>query len=179
MKQFIECICHNNYQVLIEQGEASAQQLADAWSSLFFEYCDLTGVDNVKARILLASEINLIRTKHRLLLAWLQLLEYVWSEDIAEAIRTTGYDVSRETFSANAAYIKSEIRIENIHLKIKEQELEQMNNDSGQPVDESYFDKVFFIINNYAKREAVNKQSTVQEYCVALRCYHDYLKLNN
>lgn len=176
MHQFIDCICRHDYNVLVEQGEATAQQLADAWSSLFFEYCDLISLDQVKVRVMLASEINLIRTRHKALNTWLKFISNIWSENIANAIRTLGYEINQDTVDFDIDIIQAELRFERIHLKIKEVELESMDSDGQSAIDDAYFTKMFFRINNYAKREAVNKQSTVQEYCVALKDFNDYLK---
>lgn len=176
MDKFIACICRNEYEVLLVSGKATASQLAEAWASLFYEYVDLIGAEETKHRVRLAAEINLLDTRIKIIESWLKIIEVSWSKNIVEALNKLGYSLSYENAQSDIASIRGDVRADRLNLKVKKLEFDSLDQ-SGDTIDEAYFRKVFFRINNYARREAVNGQTSVQDYCVALKDFQDYIKI--
>ena len=176
MDKFIACMCHNNLSVLVVEGEAQAEQLAEAWTELFYEYCDQAEASETLYRTKLISEITLLKQRNMIVMDWVRLLHVNYFESIAEALKTLGYDFEFNPqdpiqYEADLNRVKHEINFSKLQVRIKEAEYESIleNQSTKDSVDEKYFSTIFFRINNYAKREAVNGQTTVQNYCAALR----------
>lgn len=176
MDQFIACMCHSNLDVLVVQGEATAEQKAEAWANLFYEYCDLAESHETKYRARLIAEITLDKKRNEIVQEWVNILSVTYSEKIAECIRTVGYDFELKPedpaqYLADLTRISAELSTSRLHVRIKEAELNAIieNQSTHDSVEEKYFSTIIFRINNYAKREAVNGQTTVQNYCAALR----------
>ncbi len=176
MDKFIACMCHSNLSVLVAEGEATAEQLAEAWTNLFYEYCDQAEASETLYRTKLLSEITLLKQRNLLVTGWVSLLRINYFESIAEALRTLDYDFQLNPqdpiqYEADLNRITHEINFSKLQIRIKEAEYESIleNQSTKDSVDEKYFSTIFFRINNYAKREAVNGQTTVQNYCAALR----------
>lgn len=176
MAQFIACLCHNDLGQLVVQGEASAEDLAEAWTNLFFQYCDEVEAHETIYRARLIAEITLCKQRNNIITDWIKILELHHIETLTEGIKSMGYDYEfnpndAEQYAADLKRLQSEINFSKLQVRIKEAELSAIleNQSSKDSVDEKYFSTIFFRINNYAKREAVNGQTTVQNYCAALR----------
>lgn len=181
MDQFIQCLCHDNLHALVLQGEAKAEDLAEAWTNLFYEYCDLLTKSEVRQRAMMIAEMNLNKKKIELGSQWVSILKVMYSPNIAAAIKHIGFDYDLdpeqpEQLAYDLNRICGELSLMRLHQKIKEAELMAMAESThGDTVDEKYFSTVFFRINNYARREAVNGQTFVKDYCAALRDYEAYI----
>lgn len=169
-------MCHSNLSVLVVEGEANAEQLAEAWTILFYEYCDQAEASETIYRTKLISEITLLKNRNMLVMDWVRLLRLNYFESLADGLRTLGYDFELNPqdplqYEADLNRITHEINFSKLQIRIKEAEYESIleNQSTKDSVDEKYFSTIFFRINNYAKREAVNGQTTVQNYCAALR----------
>jgi hypothetical protein len=74
--------------------------------------------------------------------------------------------------------IGHELSTARLHVRIKEAELSAIleSQSTQDSIGDRYFATMYFRINNYAKREAVNGQTFVQDYCAALRDFVSYNK---
>lgn len=182
MNVFMQCICDDNLSALIVSGTPDAMELANAWATLFYEYCDLVDATEAKHRIKLVSEISLKKSRITCGQGWHNLLYYYYNENIAEALRRIGFDYDLnpedpEAYHYDLACINAELRSQRFQLRIKEAEYEAIleKQSTSHSVDRKYFSTIFFRINHYAKYNAVNGQTTVEDYCAALRDYVAYI----
>jgi hypothetical protein len=178
MGQLEDCICDNNLSTLVVSGEPSALQLAEAWSSIFFEYCELAEDSETRYRVLLDAQLTLDKKKEELGQGWATLLKHKYSEDIAEALRIIGFEFELnpndpEQYQADLKRINGELGYLRLTIKIKEAQWTALmdKQSTHDTVDRKYFSTIYFAINNYAKREAVNRQTIVADYCAALRAF--------
>ena len=176
MDNFIACMCKDDLSVLVAEGEANVEELAEAWTNLFYEYCDEAEASETLYRTKLISEITLLKQRNMLVSDWIKLLHLQYFKSLADGLRTLGYDFELnpedpKQYTADLTRITHEVNFSKLQLRIKEAEYEAIleNQSTKDSVDEKYFSTIFFRINNYAKREAVNGQTTVQNYCAALR----------
>lgn len=176
MDKFIACMCKDDLSVLVAEGEATAEQLAEAWINLFYDYCDEAEASETIYRTKLITEITLLKQRNNLVLGWVKILQLQYIQSLADGLRTLGYDFEMnpqdpEQYEADLKRITHEVNFSKLQVRIKEAEHESIleNQSTKDSVDEKYFSTIFFRINNYAKREAVNGQTTVQNYCAALR----------
>ena len=187
MKQFKQCICHSNFSVLVVQGTAGPVELAEAWATLFYEYCDLIEATEVLYRTRLMAEIACYKRRNDLVMNWTKLLAVQYFPNVAAAIKILGFEFELnpedpEQYQADLSRIQSEINYSKLLVRIKEVEYASIieNISTQDSVEEKYFRTIFFRINNYAKREAVNDMTSVEDYCAALKDYVDYCTaLNN
>lgn len=182
MNQFRACIERSDLNALVIKGEAKAEEISEAWANIFYEYCDLIGASETRYRIKLAAEINFEKKKNDCIGTWLKILELYYSEKIVSALRILDidYDLNPddpEQYLADIKQIQGELNLNRLIVRIKEAEYKaiQEEESSTETMDERYFDKMFFRINNYARREAVNGMTMVTAYCVALKDYYDHL----
>lgn len=182
MYKFIDCMCNNNLTQLVVSGEPSPEQLAEAWTELFFEYCDLIEATETKYRVRLVSEISLNEQKIELVSNWVKILEISYMPKLVSALHILdiNYELDprdSEQYQKDLKRIHAELNLSRLELRIKKAEYAAIisNQSTTQSsVDEKYFKTMFFRINNYAKREAVNGMTTVQDYCVALKDYVEF-----
>jgi hypothetical protein len=178
MGQFIACLCDDDLSQLVVSGTASPIELAEAWSSLFLEYCELAEDSETKYRVMLEVQLTVDKKKEELGQAWVNMLKKKHSENLAEALRIIGFDFELnpndpEQYQADLKRINGELGFIRLSIQVRQAEFDAVKNKQStkDTVDHKYFATIFFAINNYARREAVNKQTTVEDYCAALRAF--------
>ena len=176
MGQFRQCLEHNNISALIVEGEPTAEQLAEAWASLFLEYCDLSEAHEATHRVYLHCEIETLKIKLDICQAWVDIISIRPSLKINEALWTVGYefdlDVTKpEEYKADLARINAELRSLRFDIKVKQAEYSALEKSPTEhdTFDVKYFSTIYTRINNYYKYNAVNDQTTVEMYCSLLR----------
>lgn len=176
MNQFIACLCRNDLKTLCVEGIPDAEDLFIAWHQLFFEYCELSGAAETKYRVLLRTEIALLEKQNMIVQGWLDYLSVGYDPQVVEAIQYLDYPFEfnpedEELYLHELKTFQQHLIMERLQIKIKKQELKAIEEAQSGTVemDEKYFKTIFFRINNYAKREAVNGLTTVEDYCIALK----------
>lgn len=172
MDRFIACICDNDLSVLAD-GPAKAEELAEAWTNLFYEYCDLSGNSEKNLLQRTANELHLMQVKHECASGWLSILEVTGDEEIAGYMRTIGYDFEfTDTLAADCKRVRSELSLLKLQIRIKEADFESMSKNqpaSSETVERVYFAKVFHAFSAYYKYQWFPETTTVERYCMALR----------
>lgn len=186
MKQFKACICHSDLQQLVVSGQPKAEEIAEAWASLFYEYCDLIEATETIYKAMLAHEIQIYKKHNTLAAEWVKIMQLEYTPALAAAIKELGFDYDLDPtdaaeYQSQLLRINNELSFHRMTVKMKEAEYAAIleNQSTHDTIDEKYFSTIFFRINNYAKREAVNGLTTVEDYCAALKDYVAYCKLNN
>ncbi|MBK7885469.1 MAG: hypothetical protein IPJ81_18015 [Chitinophagaceae bacterium] len=183
MEKFIACMCENDYNQLIVSGEPTPEELTEAWTSLVYEFCDLSDAKEAKYKAILASEIKLEKMKIKLAQCWFNILSVCYFPQVVTALKEIGFEDfdlnpdDVDQYQNDFIHITGELNLLRMQIKIKEAEYASLQEAhvKHQAMDSKSFDVMFFRINNYAKREAVNEQTTVQKYCTALRDYLAYI----
>lgn len=183
MEQFISCIVDSDLSELVVSGEPIAEDLAIAWANIFYEYCDLIGTSEVNLKSRLLMEYIQLEKVVVFSTGWVKILRISYSKNIVNALKHVGFDYDfdiedSERFLKDLKRVESELISMRLRVKLKKIEIDSLQDkDSTKTnVDRKYFKTIFFRINNYAKREAVNGQTTVEDYCAALRDYVEYTK---
>ena len=181
MKQFISCICDDNLNELIISGQPTAEQLAEAWANIFLEYCDLAELAEVRYKALLRHDTEILKAQIETAKSCIQGIRICIENNIAplpgfiSALNYAGFEHEYlpETIEKDIARVEAELIPMEIRLEGKVIELNILSDNSTQSdkVERKYFHTIFLRLNTYFKHEAVNMQSTVQEYCAALRDY--------
>lgn len=186
MEVFMQCMCDNNLHSLVVSGEATPEQIADAWFTLFYEYCDLIEAYETKFRTRLIMQLKVNKLKLDFCRSALKVIKVYPSHQLIACLKHIGYDFdfdanNQKQFTNDIVRCEAELASLSFDIKVKEAELELLQNKQStkDSVDRKYFHTLFFRINNYCKREAVNGQSTVTQYCVALKDYIDHIERTN
>lgn len=178
MDQFIDCSVDRRLESLVKSGHAEPEELAEAWTDLFFEFLDLTADVKTKHRFTLIMEIEYLKRKIDLVHGWVTLLSIRHTEQVANALRIIGFDVELnpddpDIYKAELNRIKAIISSDSLQLDLKRIELKVIleRQSTQEGVTREYYSKMFHRINNFRQREAVNGQTSVLDYCVALKAY--------
>lgn len=175
-------MCESDFAQLVVSGLPTAEQILEAWQSIFFEYCEL--VELAEDDFVAVLEMKLEARKRHLEIArnWIKILKYYKSEKVAAAVTYlygVQFDFENDALYNNAiAEVEAELRMLSFDIKVKDAELKSLQESQStkkDTIDRKYFATVFFRLNNYAKREAVNELTTVENYCAALRDYMAFL----
>ena len=176
MGQFRQCLEHNNISALIVEGEPTAEQLAEAWASLFLEYCDLSEAHETTHRRRLLYEIEVLKKKAILCQSWVDVISIVPSAPINNALWIVGYEFelnpdNPEQYKADIARINAELTDLRFTIKVKQAEYNALEKSPTEhdTFDVKYFSTIYTRINNYYKYNAVNDQTKVEMYCALLR----------
>lgn len=183
MHQFITCICDEDYTVLNPGGGASTDDLNAAWETLFFEYTDLINNGEASHKIKLAASIirddNILECSR----AWIEAIKLGLTTNTIPALRKIGFEYDfdindPDSLQSDIEEVEAELRLLSLNLKVMRSEYEALlanekNTAPSKAVERKYFEEVFQAINNYRKWNAVNEQSTVLQFCVALKSYND------
>lgn len=182
MNQFMDCLCDANLQSLVASGSPKFEDMCAAWATVFYEYCDLVEATETKYRVKLKAKVQMEKVRLSLADGWIKILSVFYVPVIAENLKEIGFDydfnpADERGFAYDIAKVKAEIISGKFNLRVKEAELEHINetNSTKSSVDRKYFATIFFRINNYAKREAVNGLTMVADYCAALKDYVAYI----
>lgn len=183
MKQFMACICDNNLNVLDVNRNASIIEKAEAWSSLISEYSDHIEGAETKFRSKILAEIVRDEKIDEFVTIWVWALGIEYKENIANAIRKLDFEYELnpedpEQYQHDLARITAELRSLRLDIKFKKAQysaiLESKTpSTTSEDVERKYFEQIFQAINNYRKWNCVNEQSSVLQFCVALKSYND------
>lgn len=183
MEAFMDCVCDNNYSSLIISGLPTADELAQAWADVFYEYTDLVENKDNKYRRLLEAEIKLEKIKIILAAGWVKQLSLYYSDEVASSLRTVGFSLSEylsEDYEHDLARINAEIFSMRFNLRVKQAQFESLEEPktSNEVVDRKSFFILFDRLNDLKKREAISEKSTVLQFAIALSRYNEAIDHN-
>jgi len=181
MDQFIKCICENDLNALVISGTPSPEEIAEAWTNIFYEYCDLVEATEAKYRSRLFSEIQILTKKLELAQGWLKILEIQFFPELVIALQKIGFEYEfnpndKHQFADDIASLKSEIFPLNLQLKVKKEEYRYLmkNQSTSENISKEFFLKLIFNINRYTKANPpISLNSSILDYCIALKAYAD------
>lgn len=171
-------MCENDLQQLVVSGTALPEELFAIWTNLFLEYCELSEQSETQYRVYMEAKIRFLEIKIKTIQDWVTILKTVHLPGVAEALKDLDFDVvldpaDPEQYASELKYIEAELRPMRIEKTMLQEEVAvfDMGQSSHDTVDRKYFSTIFIRINRYMRYEAVNGQTTVENYCAALRDY--------
>lgn len=187
MEVFMECICDNNFAGLVASGNPTSTQIAEAWASLFYEYCDIMEMQEVRYRARLHTEIILTRRKIQYAEVWVRYLEVIYNRIFAEALQKIGFEYDLDPsdpdqYRSDINRIIAELRSIRLKLRAKESEYDTLVNkktSEASPVDRKHFYSNFDNINDLRKWGAITEKSSVMQYAIALSRMNQYYERLN
>lgn len=187
MQQFIACICDNDLGQLIVSGTPKAEELAEAWTNLFYEYCDLIEASETKFRTRLMADILLLKKKEELARGWVTVLMVHYVPELVIALQTIDFEYEMnpndpEQYLQDLHNIIADLNALRFNIRIKEADLKGIieKQSTVDSVDRKYFTKLIFNINRYTRANPpITLQTSVEDYCVALKAFSEEIDLVN
>lgn len=145
LKAFRLCIVHKDYSGIVQEGDPSIEQLADAWALLYAQFVDLSENLDTEYLLGLQKEIELLNYRITLSAAALKLLSITHDERLVEILKAFRHQVKFLTLG-NAKYewnlrdIEATLANWQNRLELKEKELSDFSaSKEGESISDDYF----------------------------------------
>lgn len=177
----------SDFSKLVISGDAKAEDIIEAWQSIFFEWCDIVEDAETKYRTRLRYEITLQKKTHEIVSGWLKILvDGGYNKDIANYISQMYPQVkldpsNTDLYLHDINVIKSEMSSLGFDIKVKEVEYAGIlqAQSSQDSVTREYFLKLIFNVNRYTKANpAIVMQTNAEMFAVAIKAFVDYIAIN-
>jgi hypothetical protein len=175
MSKFIDCYCDKKYESLIIEGEASVEQLEEAWSNIFYQFIDANS-DNESIYILtLKKDISLLEYEIKLVECIASMLMINYSEKLIKMleklrVRVNGVDPDKSDYVvrlkkivATLAPRKMQLQDMLSELKVYEQSIET------KAVDRQVFKTMFTRLSKFQGYPVRTHEVVVSEYIAILK----------
>jgi hypothetical protein len=183
MDKFIQCACHHNYQVLLMEGEATDQELIDAWIKVKSEH--LKNINNTRANIDIeaAKEISDYELKKETVESLLDILIANYDERIIECLTDEGYDYAftEDTYKDDIDRVRAELACEGMAINDHRIRIEESG--SSLPEEQGYYEaiaalqKAFGLCAGLAPMRA-SKEISIYEYGMFFNQFNKMVKTN-
>jgi hypothetical protein len=90
LQVFLDCLFDNDFSGLIVRGEASPQQMQQAWQELYQEYCEISDSQGLQQSVTAIKELNIGLSKIMFLDAALKVLELAVAPDVVAMLNENG-----------------------------------------------------------------------------------------
>jgi hypothetical protein len=178
MSRFLDVLCDEKLEALIISGNASNQQLTEAWMLVLAEYYELRGdtIDTVDEWSL-SRDILRLQSHLQLLDTCVQFLANKYSDSIAESVRRLGYSFRPTSFEPldyigllNQVVNKSKLKYIQLQQFIKQLETKMAEAGKEKPKRE-YFEKMVIEIEEMQRANYDLDELTVSKYVLLEKKY--------
>ena len=179
---FVDCLFDKDYKRLIIEGDATEEQLQDAWNKIHAEYATLVMNDNQTEEYELLKDVNLANAKcvlidciiQRLFVCYnkelVDLLNHFYLKcDLLESDDSKTIDIKLSKVLTRAKKFISE-------LQIKQESLDKIHSSTQKETGRDYFGKALLVLskeNGYAMRA---NDITVYQFVTAVNMMNENIK---
>ncbi len=190
IRNFMQCVFQKNYRVLLLSGDASDEQLHDAWNVLYEEYAGLTGNDTYARMIGIMQEIIRLNGKYMTVKACLAVLAIRYDDETAANLKKIGYNtkltdkmfhdwITGRSNEYHRGLMILQSNAKNIELQIKTkydelQKIEHENKPTKKEVKEADFLQNMSVISKHMGFRIDINTCSIAEYATYQRQYHKY-----
>ena len=189
LANFVDCLCDNDFNALVIQGEPSAIELVEAWAKILDEYNDLLGQSNDEYKQYYSNYKNLARLKSKqykilMLAEVMDKIGYVdaFASHLRKLLNKPNlkFDITKpEQYSRDLKTCFAMVKGLNIQIFMIESELEtisvRMDNASEAPKRDDFINTLI-TLSDFAKRELDPETITVYSYCVRINRLNEYTR---
>lgn len=178
MSLFLDVLCENKLSSLIISGNASEQQLSEAWLLILAEYYELRGdtIDTVEEWSL-GRDIQKLQSHLSLLDTCVKYLAKRYSDSIADSVRKLGYSFRPTSHdpidyidTLNAVVNKSKLKYIQLQQYIKQLEAKMAEAGKEKPK-RDYFEKMIIEIEEMQRANYDLDELTVSKYVLLEKKY--------
>lgn len=178
LEVFIDALVNNNHFRLIKHGNSTKEEIAIAWRNLFYEYCDLSGIESYRKLFLINKEIGQLSSRRLTVKCCIDVLNILHEPACIKLLREIGYTYKFDP--QNPEEYKKDIQMviqksKSIEIAIQEKEFQYekiLSAFGGKPVTEEDFTKALVELSAYMKFRINPREITVSEY-LAIRQKYD------
>lgn len=176
MENFLQCLVDENYRSLIIEGDATDQQLHEAWIVILAEYYELKGDATEGMEVWqLSRDVMRLRNHLFLLDQCVEFLKVKWSDSIAESVNKLGYPFKpggKEDYAKELNQVVNKAKTKYIHLQqlIKQLE-EQVKKMGDRKPSRDYFENMLIHIEEMQKVSYALETLTVQKFVLLEKKY--------
>lgn len=175
LEVFIDALVNKNLSRLIKYGRASQRQLAEAWETLFAEYCEISGSTQYQRLINLTKEIGSLQSKLLSIQVSIRVLGFRYSSKSISTLARFGYkyrfdiqDPESYTRDVKSVLLKSK----SVELALDQSLVEYqklISSTDEKPLTEEYFEKALVELSKFMGFRVDPRQVTVSEYVAMLK----------
>jgi hypothetical protein len=189
LSTFIDCICDNDYEGLIIEGNPTESEIIFVWNDLLEQYSDALQDDGQKRYILAYKEYQQAKIRYDLANTHIELLNNYFKQGVV--VKPWIIELNK---LVDASYVFNEAKIDEFEKYLnacfkrnkgnlirynlattKLEELSKIQGKGSQKPDRSYFTKVMINLKNQNSREIPYDISTY-EFCVLVNQYKKYVE---
>ena len=183
--KFEDCLCDENYQSLVIEGNPPARVISERWLEIYSEFIDLShetdaiAIKNLQFQmIVLTARIEKIKTCVNYLMAYGSAYESAQHNKLAVEVATVSidslrklgykykYDPKGKTYYTDLKMVLSRSITWEVQLELKESQYEEyMSKNNGEPVSRNFFTRYLVSIQQLFKVSLNKNDLKVSEYC--------------
>jgi len=177
--KYIEILINKDLNLLIIKGNATENELSDAWQTINELYIQAIGDLDTKIRIESAREIAYLEGRINIANSIIKQLEYGYSDALIQMLSSFGYIISIEPNEANLeAYINQfngYLKAELLELQEKLNEIDKVEKKETE-ITKQYFEKIIVAIELTFKFQISVEKITTAKYCEYVNSYNNHIK---
>jgi hypothetical protein len=177
--KYIEILINKDLNLLIIEGNATENELSDAWQIINELYIEAIGDLDTKIRIESAREIAYLEGRINIANSIIKQLEYGYSDALIQMLSSFGYIISIEPNEANLeAYINQfngYLKVELLELQEKLNEIDKVEKKETE-ITKQYFEKIIVAIELTFKFQISVEKITTAKYCEYVNSYNNHIK---
>ena len=177
--KYIEILVNKDLNLLIIEGNATENELSDAWQTINELYIEAIGDLDTKIRIESAREIAYLEGRINIANSIIKQLEYGYSDALIQMLSSFGYIISIEPNEANLkAYINQfngYLKAELLELQEKLNEIDKVEKKETE-ITKQYFEKIIVAIELTFKFQISVEKITTAKYCEYVNSYNNHIK---
>lgn len=182
MENFLQCLCDENFQALIIDGDAKEWQLEEAWIIILAEYYELRGETSEGSETWqLSRDVMRLQNHLFLLEQCVEFLKAKWSDSIADSVNKIGYTfrpASKEEYTEDLNRVVNKAKTKYIQLQqLIKQLSEQVKKIGDKKPTRDYFDNMLIHIEEMQKVSYNMDTLSVQKFVLMEKKYWNQVEL--
>lgn len=164
---FIKVIITGDLKWLSKKGEPTSQQLSEAWSAIFMEYCDIAPTNNSTYVVQITREIRHLESKINIIQSIIERLTISYVPELVEILKEYGfyYSFTPDTMYDDLQGVIAESKQFVVQKGVKEGEYQRFLDDQkGDSASENDWDELLSELGKFQGYHLKSKDLSVSEF---------------
>ncbi len=168
---FIDCLVDKHYESLIIEGQASEEELKEAWNNIYLEYASLMQQNQVNEVFELIKEINTLNAKITLVDTCVRHLSHNYDQQLIDVLNELRLRCNllqgdnEETAFQKLNGVISRAKKWLVEIQMAEVKLESIQETEKNENPRDYFYDMLMVISKENGYHAKSSEITVYEFC--------------
>jgi hypothetical protein len=167
---------------MLIDGEASKEELEQAWAKIYDEYLDLTSKDGGNDFLFLFNEYEALFYKHTVIEKCVEILRWWHDERLVDILKKAGYnfpfnhnDTERYLKDLDRVLARSKKLL--LDMEVRRGQLDAIQKaNAGVKIDRNYFDTVLVALSKFSQYHIDEEKTTVGRYINLLNMYINHCR---